>query len=37
MTEVVKRLPHNGTPEQGAKLTPVRFAAALAAAVQDVA
>jgi hypothetical protein len=32
LTEVIKRLPHNATPEQAAELTPARFAAALAAA-----
>ena len=34
LTEVIKRLPHNATPEQAAELTPARFAAALAAAAQ---
>jgi len=29
---VIKRLPHNATVEQAAKLTPARIAAALAAA-----
>lgn len=37
LTEVIKRLPHNATPEQAAELTPARFAAALAAAAQEVA
>jgi hypothetical protein len=32
LTEVIKHLPHNATPEQAAELTPARFAAALAAA-----
>jgi transposase len=37
LTEVIKRLPHNATVEQAAELTPARFAAALAAAAQEVA
>ena len=37
LTEVIKRLPHNATPEQAAELTPARFAAALAAAAQQIA
>ena len=39
LTEVIKRLPHNATPEQATELTPARFAAALAAATaaQEVA
>ncbi len=35
LTEVIKRLPHDATPEQAAELTPARFAAALAAAAQE--
>jgi len=37
LTEVIKRLPHNATPQQAAELTPARFAAALATAAQEVA
>jgi len=37
LTEVIKRLPHNATPEQAAELTPARFAAALRAEQQAVA
>jgi len=37
LTEVIKRLPHNATPEQAAGLTPARFAAALRAEAQAVA
>ena len=37
LTEVIKRLPHNATPEQAAELTPARFAAALQANEQEVA
>ena len=37
LTEVLKRLPHNATPEQAAELTPARFAAALRAREQEVA
>lgn len=37
LTEVIKRLPHNATPEQAAELTPARFAAALRDKQQAVA
>jgi transposase len=37
LTEVLKRLPHDATPEQAAELTPARFAAALRARELEVA
>jgi len=37
LTEVIKRLPLNASPEQATELTPARFAAALQAKEQEVA
>ena len=37
LIEVIKRLPHNATPEQAAELTPARIAAARLAQAQKVA
>ena len=37
LIEVIKRLPHNATPEQAADLTPARLAAARSAATEEVA
>ena len=37
LIEVIKRLPHNATPEQAAELTPARIAAVRLAKAKEVA